>query len=474
MISEKYYNSISDEEKENQNRYAQMVKSVLSSRILDRTPLAYIHTFGCQGNVSDSERIKGILETVGYQFTDVIDDADIVLFNTCAIREHAQDRVFGNVGRLKALKAEKPELLIAVCGCMVQQEQIAQKFKKSYPFVDLVFGTHVLYKIPQLLYKALCSGKSVYDISNENLSILEDTEIYRDSKIRAWLPVTYGCDNYCSYCIVPYVRGRERSRSSKAIMAEAKDIISKGYKDITLLGQNVNSYGKGLDEDINFAELLKKLNQLDGDFTIRFMTSHPKDCTTELLDVMAQSEKVAKHLHLPVQSGNDRILSLMNRRYDREKYLSLIDYARKVMPDISVTSDIIVGFPGETYEEFCDTLSLVETLKFTSLFTFIFSPREGTKAFSMDDPISRGEKGKWFKQLTDLQDSIAKKRTTSMKDKTYRVLAEEIGKQGEGYISGRTSGNVVIEFEGSENLIGTFCNVKVTEPLNWIVKGELI
>lgn len=458
---------------EKQNKFLSLARSLLEFRFGNNAPKAYVHTFGCQGNVSDGERMKGLLSDMGYVFVDDEKEADLILLNTCAIREHAEDRVYGNIGRLKIFKKQNPDLIICICGCMVQQKHVEEKIRKSYPYVTVVFGTHVIHKLPEFVYRALTTGKRVYDTDNTNLEIAEGNNVWRDGKIRAWLPIMYGCNNFCSYCVVPYVRGRERSRKSEEILKEAKHLVSLGFKDITLLGQNVNSYGKGLEEDINFAKLLRMINDIDGDFTIRFMTSHPKDCTIELLDAMAECDKVAKHLHLPVQSGNDRVLKEMNRHYDRAKYLSLIEYARKVMPDLSITSDIIVGFPGETYEEFCDTLSLVEKVKYTSLYTFIYSSRKNTKAAEMPDPVTREEKGKWFDELLKLQERIAAERTAKMNGKVYKVLAEEKSKT-EGWISGRTSGNVIIEFPADESVIGSFCEVLVNEPLNWIVKGEFI
>lgn len=462
-----------ENEQKKQNEFSALAKNLLKYKFGESSPKAYVHTFGCQGNVSDGERMKGMLSDMGYVFVDDEKQADLILLNTCAIREHAEDRVFGNIGRLKMLKKANPDLIICVCGCMVQQKHIEEKIYKSYPFVSVVFGTHVIHKLPEFVYRALNTGKRVYNTDSTNLEIAEGGNVWRDGSIRAWLPIMYGCNNFCSYCVVPYVRGRERSRKSEEIMKEARQLVSMGFKDITLLGQNVNSYGKGLEEDINFAKLLRMINGIEGDFTIRFMTSHPKDCTFELLDAMAECEKVAKHLHLPVQSGNDRVLGEMNRHYDRNKYLSLIEYARKVMPDLSITSDIIVGFPGETYEEFCDTLSLVEKVKYTSLYTFIYSARKNTKAAEMPDPVSREEKGKWFDELLKLQENIASQRTAKMNGKVFRVLAEEKSKT-EGWIAGRTTGNVIIEFPADESVIGSFCEVLVTEPLNWIVKGELV
>ncbi|MCM1544417.1 MAG: tRNA (N6-isopentenyl adenosine(37)-C2)-methylthiotransferase MiaB [Ruminococcus sp.] len=464
--------SVPKEELEKQIEYSEMVKTVLSSRFVS-APKAFVHTYGCQGNVADGERIKGMLVSMGYELTDTVENADLVLYNTCAIREHAQDRVFGNVGALKAYKTANPNMIIALCGCMMQQKYVADRIENSFRYVDLVFGTHVVHRLPEFIYRCLCSGKRVFEIPDSDGNIVEGLPVNRDGSFKAWVPIMYGCNNFCSYCIVPYVRGRERSRDFDCVVEECRELVKAGYKEITLLGQNVNSYNKDLDEQYRFPALLKAINNIEGDFLIRFMTSHPRDCTKQLLETMASCDKVAKHLHLPFQSGNDRVLKEMNRHYDRAKYLSLIDYAYELMPDLSITSDVIVGFPGETYEEFCDTLSLIERVKYTSLFTFIFSPRPGTKAAEMPDPISRQEKGKWFSELTALQESIAAKRTASMKNQTYRVLVEEKSKQ-DGWLSGRTSGNIIIEFEGDEGLIGSFCHIKVTEPKTWILKGEIV
>lgn len=453
-----------------QREYVALARTVLESRLGGRTAQAYVHTFGCQGNVADSERMKGWLAQMGYSFTEDIESADLVLYNTCAVREHAHDRVFGNVGALKPIKQKNPDMIIALCGCMMQQEHVWQKIKKSYPFVNLVFGTHAQHRLPELMYKVLCGGKRVFDVENCDGYIAEGVPVRRDGSFKGWLPIMYGCNNFCSYCIVPYVRGRERSRSSDAVIAEAKELIASGCKDITLLGQNVNSYNRGSDE-MSFAQLLEAINAIEGDFRIRFMTSHPKDCTFELLDTMARCDKVSKHLHLPFQSGNNRVLKEMNRGYTCEKYLSLVEYAKKVMPDISLTSDVIVGFPGETYEEFCDTVSLIEEVGFTSLFTFIYSPREGTKAAAMPDPVSREEKGKWFRELTLAQERIASHRSQKMLGQTHRVLCEDCNG---GMLSGRTDGSVMIDFPGEKSLIGKFVDVKVTACRNWTLSGEIV
>ena len=459
------------EEMQKQREYIQLVRSIIDRQFTE-SPKAFVHTYGCQGNVSDGERLKGMLEEMGYKLVDEIDGADLVLYNTCAIREHAEDRVFGNVGALRSMKSANRNMKILLCGCMMQQEHVAQKIRKSYSFVDIVFGTHVIHKLPEFLYTNFSKGKKVYELPDEQGVIAEELPVHRDSNFKAWLPVMYGCNNFCSYCIVPYVRGRERSRDPEIILAEAKQLVEQGYKEITLLGQNVNSYGKNPDYGCNFSELLRRINAIEGDFIIRFMTSHPKDCTYELLDTMASCEKVAKHLHLPFQSGSNRVLDAMNRRYTREKYLDLLGYAYSKMPELSVTSDVIVGFPGETYEEFRETVTLVEEAKFTSMYTFIFSSREGTVASKMPDPVSREEKGKWFKELLDAQEVIAAKRTASMVGKTYRVLCESVSKGG--LIEGRTQGNIIIEFPADISVIGTFKNVKVTESLTWILRGELI
>lgn len=435
-------------------------------------PMAYIHTYGCQQNVADSEKIKGMLSIAGFDFTEKPEDADFILFNTCAIREHAEDRVFGNVGALKNIKRKHPSVIIALCGCMMEQQAVADRIYKSYPFVNLVFGTHSISRFPELLYNVLVNSKRVFDTCDDN-TIYEDIPTLRDKAFKGWLPIMYGCDNFCSYCIVPYVRGRERSRASEAVIAEARAMIEAGYKEITLLGQNVNSYGKGLDEDITFSELLRKIDAIDGDYILRFMTSHPKDCTRELIDTIAQSKHISKHLHLPFQSGSSKILKLMNRKYDREKYLDIIAYAKDRIPDVSITSDIIVGFPGETYEDFLDTISLIKEVGFTSLFTFIYSRRPGTPAAKMADVATEEEKGKWFTELLKTQEEIAAERCKSMVGSIERVLVEEINEKN-GYLSCRTSGNIIVEVNGNEDVIGTFQNVRITEARNWILRGELI
>ena len=464
---------VSVEELEVQRQFAHKVNELTSKRYSSK-PLACVVTYGCQQNVADSEHIKGMLEAMGYGFTEERTQAKLIIFNTCAVREHAEDRVFGNVGALKKYKLANPDVVIALCGCMMQQQHIAEKIKKSFPFVDLVFGTHVVYKVPELIYSALTKNRRVFELPDVDGVIAEGIPVKRDNDKKAWIPIMYGCNNFCSYCIVPYVRGRERSREVEDVVKEFKALVDDGYKEITLLGQNVNSYGKDLEPRVTFSQLLRTLNELDGDFRIRFMTSHPKDCTKELIETMAECDKVATHLHLPFQSGNDRVLKAMNRSYTREKYLSLINYAKELMGDeLSITSDIIVGFPGETYEEFCDTKSLVEEIKATSLFTFIYSPRKGTPAAEMDDPVPYEEKSKWMRELLALQERISGEQMALHKGKVFKCFVYGKGKQGDNYLAARTDGNLIIEFVGDEGLIGTFQKIKVTEPLTYVMLGEL-
>ena len=454
------------------NAQIAQVRLLMEERSPAGRPMAYVRSYGCQQNVADGEKLKGLLEQMGFGFVDRAEGADLILFNTCAVREHAEDRIFGNVGALKNLKRKKPDLIIGVCGCMTEQRAVAERLQKTFPFVNLVFGTHVMHRLPQMLAEVL-QARRVLITGGEEKLIREDLPIRRDGGARAWVTAMYGCDNFCSYCIVPYVRGREKSRLPQDIVNECEELVQAGYKEITLLGQNVNSYGKGLSEQVNFAGLLRRIDEIDGDFRLRFMTSHPKDASEELFDVMASSRHIPHHIHLPFQSGNDRVLREMNRRYDREKYLSLIAYARSVMPDITFTSDVIVGFPGETYEEFCDTLSLIEEAVFVNLFTFIYSPRPGTKAAQMPDPISHEEKTKWFAQLLKVQEGIAAKNCQKMVGSEQRVLVESRD-QKTGLLSGRTPGSLTVLFPGEENEVGTFARIEVTEARGWTLRGRKI
>lgn len=461
---------ISEEELERQQPYKEQVFRFYADLKYNAPPLACVRTFGCQQNVSDSEHIKGMLAEMGFEFTEEPEQADFILFNTCAVREHASDRVFGNVGALKHIKERHPHVLIAVCGCMVQQPHVAEKFKESYPFVGLVFGTHVIHRLPELLWQALHSSRQLSVTPQEDGVIAEGIRTHRDGTFKAWLPIMYGCNNFCTYCVVPYVRGRERSRQPEDILAEAKELIAAGYKEITLLGQNVNSYGKGADHGVTFAELLRQINRLEGDFTIRFMTSHPKDATHELFDTIAACEKVSHHFHLPFQSGNDRVLRAMNRHYDRAQYLELVRYARSVIPDISFTSDVIVGFPGETREEFEDTLSLVKEVGFTSLFTFIYSPRVGTPAASLPDPVAPETKVAWLQELNKLQETISGERLAKLVGTRQRALLESVGK---GYLEARLPDNGVVRVAGEESWIGRYAEIEIEDARSWVMHGHI-
>ncbi len=455
------------------NNYYEKVKTLLQSMYRTEKPKALVRTYGCQQNVSDGEKLKGMLISMGYDITDDAKLADFIIFNTCAIREHAENRVFGNVGALKSLKKKKPNMVIALCGCMPEQEHVRERIRNSFPFVNLVFGTHSLNRFPELVFKTLADGKRVFEENADDENIYEGMPVSRDNKIKAFVPIMYGCDNFCSYCIVSYVRGRERSRKPKDIIEEIKELVRNGYKEITLLGQNVNSYGKHLEENINFSQLLREIDKIEGDYWIRFMTSHPKDATRELIDTIASSEHICKQLHLPVQSGNNRVLKAMNRRYSVENYLDIIDYAKSKIPNLSITSDIIVGFPGETYNEFKDTLALINEVGYSSLFTFIYSKRKGTKAAEFEDPISYEEKTKWFSELLNLQEKESEKYSSSLKGTIQKVLIDEKSSK-EGVVTGRTSGNIIVEIEDSDKYIGTFQNVEITESKTWVLTGKKI
>lgn len=456
-----------------QKDYAEQVRALLEE-LYPVPPLAYVHSYGCQGNVSDGEKLKGMLADMGYGFCDQAEQADLVLFNTCAIRENAEDRIFGNVGALKRWKAQSPKHKLLLCGCMMQQPHIVEKLKQSYPYVDLIFGTHVIHQLPELLLSVLQQHKRVFYTPESDGVIAEGLPIRRDGTLKAWVPIMYGCNNFCTYCIVPYVKGRERSRQPEAILAEVRQLVEQGYKEITLLGQNVNSYGKTLEHPISFAQLLTQIDAIPGDFRIRFMTSHPKDATKELFDVMAKSQKICHHLHLPVQCGSDRILQAMNRRYTVEQYLGLIDYARSVMPDISFTTDIIVGFPGETLEDFQGTMELLKKVRYDSLFSFIYSKRVGTKAASMPDDTPHSVKSDRLQQLLALQRTIGEEVLSEYVGKTLRILVDGTGKSGEGYLTGRTDQFLIVDFPGEPALIGQFVTVKITKALNWALLGELV
>ena len=437
-------------------------------------PLAFVDTYGCQQNEADSERVRGYLKKMGFGFTDDEEQARIIVINTCAIREHAQQRVFGNVGALVHLKRRHPDTLICLCGCMVQQPQVAQKIRESYRHVDLVFGPHVLWKFPEMVHALLTRRSRMFLIPDEPGSIAEGVPVVRQDSVKAWVSIMYGCNNFCSYCIVPYVRGRERSRRPEDILAEVRQLAEEGYKDITLLGQNVNSYGRDLDEPMDFAGLLERVNNLPGDFLIRFMTSHPKDATRKLFETMAKCEKVAPVLHLPFQAGNDRILKVMNRRHTRTEYLEKIRALKALIPDIVLTSDVIVGFPGETAGEFEDTLRVLEEVRFDALFTFIYSPRPGTPAAEMDDPMPREEKLANFNRLTALQDAISEEKHAAYIGRTVRCLIDGASDDARYDLTARTPGNRLVRVVGDPSALGQFRDVRITGANKWSLFGELI
>ena len=439
-----------------------------------RRPLAMVDTYGCQQNEADSEKLRGYLAMMGYGFTQDEFQADVIVVNTCAVREHAEMRVLGNVGALNHSKKARPGQIIAVCGCMVQQEHMAQKLKQSYPVVDLVFGPHELWRFPELLLQVMTKHKRVFATEKNDGVVAEGIPNKRDSGVKAWLSIMYGCNNFCSYCVVPYVRGRERSRRPEDVVAEAKELVAAGYKEITLLGQNVNSYGKDLGLDVDFSDLIRMINDIPGDFLIRFMTSHPKDATEKLFKTMAQCEKCSHQLHMPVQAGNDRILKVMNRGYTCEKYLAQVALARKYMPDLVLTTDIIVGFPNESEEEFEDTIKLVEQVRYDAMFTFIYSKRVGTPAAAMPDPYTREDKQRHFDRLTEVANRISGEKHKEYEGKTLRVLVDGETGRDEYNLSSRTNGGRLVHLKGDKALIGRFVDVKITASNTWALYGEVV
>ena len=434
------------------------------------TPTAYVETYGCQQNEADSEKLRGYLSQAGYAIVKEAEGADVVILNTCAIREHAEQRVFGNLGALTHTKRRHPRQKIFLCGCMAGETKVSDRVYKSFPYVDGVFSTHHLWQFPEILWNVLNRKKRQFYIEDEPGSIAEGIPQVRDSQLKAWVSIMYGCNNFCTYCIVPYVRGRERSRKMADILAECRCLIENGCKEITLLGQNVNSYGKDLDENVDFSDLLAEIASMEGDFLIRFMTSHPRDASEKLFDTMAKYPKIAKQLHLPFQSGSSRVLKAMNRHYDRETYLEKVRYAKSVMKELVLTSDVIVGFPGETEEEFEETISLIEAVHYDSLFTFIFSPRVGTPAAKMEDPTPKEEKNRRFDRLCAVQNSISEKIHESYIGKTFRCLVDGTDKE---FLTARTEGGRLVRFEGDPSLIGSFRNLRITGATTWSLTGTL-
>ena len=438
-------------------------------------PLALVDTYGCQQNEADSEQIRGMLREMGYAFTEDTSVADVIVINTCAIREHAELRVLGNVGALTHTKRRKPNQVICLCGCSMQEPHMAEKIRKSFRHVDLVFGPHALWRFPELLQQVLLKKERVFATEQSDGRIAEGLPVVRRGKIKAWVSIMYGCNNFCTYCIVPYVRGRERSREPEQILEEVRGLVAEGYKDITLLGQNVNSYGKDLDSNVDFADLLAQINDIPGDFLVRFMTSHPRDASQKLFETMARCDKVAPQLHLPVQSGSSRVLKAMNRHYDRETYLDEVRRLKELIPDIVLTSDIIVGFPGETEAEFEETLSLLEEVRFDSLFTFIFSPRVGTPAAKMEDPVPMTEKKKWFQRLLDTQNRISVEKHKEYIGRVLPVLVEEENPADEvNNLNCRTDGWRLVHVPGDVSLLGQRKKVKITDCSTWSLFGEFV
>ena len=455
-----------------QRDFEQKIRAIHEMRGV--TPKALVDTFGCQQNVADSQNIMGMLRAMGCELTDEVNEADIVVLNTCAIRDHAEKRVYGTLGALTHTKKANPNQIICLCGCMAQRSEVAEKVRKSYRHVDLVFGPQAMWKFPELLHQVYTRRGRVFSVEEEHGHIAEGMPVVREGSIRAWVSIMYGCNNFCSYCIVPYVRGRERSRDPERILEEVRELAAAGYKEITLLGQNVNSYGKDLGTGYNFAALLRDIDKIEGDYLIRFMSSQPKDATPELFDAMAECRHVAKQLHLPVQSGSNRVLRAMNRPYTKEKYLELITYARKVMPELVLTSDVIIGFPGETEAEAMETVELVRQVEFDALFTFIFSPRPGTPAAKMEDPVPRAEKQVWFDRLCDAQNEISARLHAEYVGRTVRALVDGETDDARWPLSARTAGGRLVHLVGDKSALGTYQDVKITDSNTWALFGEII
>lgn len=436
-------------------------------------PLAFIETYGCQQNSGDSERIKGMLSDMGFDFCDTTEEADFILYNTCAVRENAELRVFGNIGALKHLKRKKENIIIAVCGCMMQQEHIAKQIKSKYKHVDLVFGTHALYRFPELLCEVL-EGNRVFEVASEDGSIFEGINLKRDPVPLAKVSIMYGCNNFCTYCIVPYVRGRERSRDVEDILNEVREVANLGYKEVMLLGQNVNSYGNDLEEGLSFPQLLREVCKIDGIERVRFMTSHPKDVSDELISAMADEDKICNQLHLPIQSGSDKILRIMNRKYTKAQYMELIKKVKSAVPDVVLTTDIIVGFPGETNEDFEETLNVLREVEYDTIFSFIYSKRKGTPAEKMEDCLTEEEKHNNFDRMLEVQNEISKRKNDAYVGTVQKILTEGKSKTCDETLTGRTEGGKVVNFTGDTSLIGKMVDVKITKSQTWSLFGEIV
>ncbi|MDE5780803.1 MAG: tRNA (N6-isopentenyl adenosine(37)-C2)-methylthiotransferase MiaB [Lachnospiraceae bacterium] len=466
-------NELSNELKR-QNYYIELCSKWVKSKQerLGRPLTCTAKTFGCQMNSRDSEKLLGILLDIGYVETDS-EEADFVLYNTCTVRENANLKVYGHLGYMQNLKKKNPNMMIALCGCMMQEADVVEKIKKSYKFVDIVFGTHNIFKLAELIYNRIQSEKMVIDVWKDTDMIVEDLPVERKYSFKSGVNITFGCDNFCSYCIVPYVRGRERSRRPEDIIKEIENLVADGVVEVMLLGQNVNSYGKGLDEEITFAELLKRVEEVEGLKRIRFMTSHPKDLSDELIEVMKNSKKICRQLHLPVQSGSSRILKIMNRKYTKESYLELVDKIKKAMPDIAITTDIIVGFPGETEEDFLETMDVVKKVRYDSAFTFKYSKRTGTPAAKMENQVPEDVVKDRFDRLLETVQKISAEETEKRVGMIMPVLAEEINSHDSTLITGRLSHNTIVHFKGTPDMIGKIVNVKLEEANGFYYFGKL-
>ncbi|HWR61908.1 MAG TPA: tRNA (N6-isopentenyl adenosine(37)-C2)-methylthiotransferase MiaB [Clostridia bacterium] len=439
-----------------------------------KTKYMHIITFGCQQNNSDSEKIKGMLSEMGYTDTDRKEKADVIIINTCCVRENAELKLYGNIGALKQLKKDKPSLIIGVCGCMMQQEHAVDMIRKKYRHVDLIFGTHNIYKLPELLERSMDEKYTLIDILNTEGTIIEDIPVLREETFKAWVTIMYGCNNFCSYCIVPHVRGRERSRRPEDIIREIEGLAKSGCKEVTLLGQNVNSYGKDLDAEIDFADLIKLVNGIEGIERIRFMTSHPKDISDKLIRTMAECSQVCEQLHLPFQAGSNEILRRMNRRYTKEEYLNKVNKAKQEIPGVALSTDVIVGFPGETDEDFEQTLEVLRQVEFDQVFMFIYSRRIGTPAAEMEDPCSYEDKHRNFERLVRLQNEISKKANDAYLGKAVEVLTEGLSKNDPTKYTGRTRTGKVVNFNGKEGITGKLVNVRINEIHSWFLNGDMV
>ena len=467
---------VSAEEIEKQRQYALKIKQIIVNDAAKsgKKPLALTETYGCQQNENDTERIRGILSDCGFDFTDDPERADIIIYNTCAVRENAEQKVFGRLGILKHMKEHRRDLIIGLCGCMVQQEHITEKIKEKYSHVDLIFGTHALYKLPELLWGVLADNKKMVDIDDSDGYIAEGIPVKREDDTKAWVSVMYGCNNFCTYCIVPYVRGRERSRKSEDIINEIKELVGEGVTEITLLGQNVNSYGKDLDENIDFSDLLRRVNEIDGIKRIRFVTSHPKDFGDRLIDAMSECDKVCHQLHLPFQAGSNSVLKAMNRRYTKEEYLEKIRRVKERIPDIALSTDVIVGFPTETNEDFLETIDVLKKVEFDNIFSFIYSKRKGTPAAELDFALSSEEIHKNFDMLLETQNEISLKKNKAFEGKTVEVLVDGESKTDKNMLSGRMANTKIVNFSGDSSLKGKYVKVKITKAHTWSLNGELV